>query len=386
MAHMLVPGQNCFLPEGHFEIKVIAGAPADFSVFRLYADARILKDGDFIFYGQPVADDLSIELVQEKDSAIFRIAPERLRCEKISFCASSDFPAIAGLKSLALKIRQNGTTFAICNVDVKEREEAALIIGEMYRRDAAWKFRFVCQGFSGGLKILAEHFGVEILEKETAPQTPPRPQPPAKAVNLDKIVLTKAEPKVDLGKHDLHGGIYKVNLNWHQKEPNRASGTLARLFNRHKGIDLDLGAYVRLKNGKQTIVQALGNRFGNLNQFPYVKLLGDDRTGEMATGEWIYINGDKIDDIAEIIIFTFIYSGVPNWSSTDGIARLEIPGQPEIETMLAGYDNTMTMCAIARIENAGSNLRVERLDRYFTGHVQMDHAFNWGFRWTAGKK
>ena len=117
-----------------------------------------------------------------------------------------------------------------------------------------------------------------------------------------------------------------------------------------------------------------------------MKLLGDDRTGSQQDGEWICINGDRIDELAEVLIFTFIYSGVPNWQTTDAVVRLEIAGQPEIETRLSEGDNRLPMCAIARIINNGGQLRIERLDRYFRDHRDMDQAFGWGFRWKAGSK
>ena len=44
------------------------------------------------------------------------------------------------------------------------------------------------------------------------------------------------------------------------------------------------------------------------------------------------------------------------------------------------------MCAIARLINDGGSIRVERINRYFPGHREMDQAFGWGFRWTAGSQ
>ena len=87
-----------------------------------------------------------------------------------------------------------------------------------------------------------------------------------------------------------------------------------------------------------------------------------------------------------MLIFTFIYSGIPNWQATDAAVRLEISGQPEIETRLSEGSNALPMCAVARLRNTGSELRIERLDRYFSGHRDMDKAFGWGFSWKAGSK
>jgi predicted type IV restriction endonuclease len=42
------------------------------------------------------------------------------------------------------------------------QNETALMLGEIYRRYQGWKFRAMGQGFVGGLRSLAEHFGVKV--------------------------------------------------------------------------------------------------------------------------------------------------------------------------------------------------------------------------------
>lgn len=371
----LVPGQNCPLPEGPISLSITAGAPADFSAFRLYGDGKTGADEDFIFYGQTSCANGSVTLSQEGQRAKFEVDPSLLpvNVQKVAFAITSDFSSIAALNPIRLVIAQNSKTIASCDIDTIGRNEAALILGEIYKRDSHWKFRFISQGFTGGLKPLAEMYGVEIAEDE--------PQP--SKVNLSKVVLTKSNPRIDLAKKEIKGGTYKINLNWHRGQK-RGLGGLFGLGS--KGIDLDLGAYVRDKNGRQTIIQALGGNFGNLMHFPYVQLMGDDRTGDQSDGEWLFINGDHIDELEEIIVYAFIYEGAPNWSATDGVVRLQIANQPEIETALTGTDNSLPMCAIARMVNNKGHLAVERLDRYFSGHPSMDHAFGWGFNWTKGRK
>lgn len=380
MSQHLVPGQNCALPDGPLSVVVKAGAAADFSAFRLFPDGKTRKDEDFIFYGQKTNDDRTIELAHDAASGTFHVDTARLHADvaRIAFAVTSDFPTVAGLRSLELEILQESASLLTCRVDTAGHDEAALILGELYRRNGQWKFRFVAQGFRGGLRPLAEHYGVDIADDG-------EPAAPAPTVNLSKVVLTKTAPRIDLNKHSVGKDIFRVNLNWNQS-PRSGTGGFSRIFQRNNGIDLDLAAYIRLRNGEQTIIQALGGRFGALDRPPYVKLLGDDRTGRQQDGEWIHINGDRLDELAEVLIFTFIYSGVPNWQATDAVVRLHIAGQPEIETRLSEGNDSLPMCAIARIVNNGGQLRIERLDRYFRDHRDMDHAFGWGFRWKAGSK
>lgn len=410
MTQTLVPGQNCPVPASLLSVSIRAGAAADFSAFRLFAGGKTRRDEDFVFYGQKRNDDGSISLSHDACSGVFSVDLTRLApdVEKVALAVTSDFPTVARLSSLTLEVAQGAECLLRCSVEVARHDEAALILGEFYRRNGQWKFRFVAQGFRGGLKPLAEFYGVDVADDAPPPApspVPPRPSPsgpaqsgpvpprpapsgasaPSRAVNLGKIVLTKASPRIDLTKHNLAGGLYRVNLNWNRAFTSRPSG-LAGLFNLNRGIDLDLAAYVRLKNGEHTIVQALGEQFGSLDQPPFVKLMGDDRTGSQAEGEWIHINGDRIDDLAEVIIFTFIYAGAPNWNATDAVVRVDIPGQAKIETRLSDGNEPLPMCAIARIINSGGKLSIERLERYFHGHEEMDRFFGWGFRWRAGWK
>lgn len=374
----LAPGQNIPIETAPCQVHIKSGATADFSAFMLYENGKTRADGDFIFYGQTANPDGAVRLSGNPAEAIFAINLSKLAqdVKKIVLAVTPESAAIAQLGSLELMLNQNGEKILGCAVELRERKEAALILGEIYRYGSGWKFRFIDQGYNSGLKPLAESFGVEISED----QTQPRPK-----VNLAKITLTKEKPAVDLTKHDLETGIYRVNLNW-RKIPGRKGGRLGRLFNRSAGVDLDLAAYVRLANGEQTIVQALGNTFGSLDAPPYVKLLGDDRTGQAAQGEWLEINGSKLDEIREIIIYTFIYEGVPSWAETDATVRVEFSGLPEIETTLTEGNNAKPMCAIARIINEGGKLRIERLNRYYSGHAAMDRDFGWGFAWKRGSK
>ncbi len=134
-------------------------------------------------------------------------------------------------------------------------------------------------------------------------------------------------------KRDDFGEI-RVNLNWHRGGGAPAKGFLQGIFNSNKGIDLDLGAFVALNDGSRGVIQALGNNFGSYHSEPYVQLQGDDRTGDVSDGEWMHINGREWKHVKEVLIFAFIYEGVPSWGSTDGIVTINVPGQAPIETQM----------------------------------------------------
>lgn len=385
MSITLSPGANAALPATPLELRLDSPQPLDLAAYRLDAGGRVRGDDDMIFYGQPVCADGSVRFAAGRFQLDLARQPAEITTIALAFAGERP---VAELSPLRLSLWANGAEIISGPLDLAGRPEKALILGECYRRGDGWKFRLIGQGFNGGLKPLSEHFGVEVAD---APSTPPSAgvevadAPPAPApINLSKITLDKARPRVSLSKQQQSFGRLAVNLNWNPA-PAGGSGFLGGLFGKSSAIDLDLGAFIRFRDGQQDCVQALGKRFGSLERAPYVRLRGDDRSGAVAEGEWLDINGDRWDEIAEILVYAFIYEGAPNWAATDGVVTLHVQGQ-EIVSRLSEGDNRRNMCAIARLLNDKGQLAVERVNRYFSGHQEMDRALGWGFNWTSGRK
>jgi len=390
----LIAGGNTPVPATRLQIRVSTGGSADVSAFRLYADGKVQGDSDMVFYGQTRSDDGTITFTSDTAGALFDIDLPVLAAsvQKIAFTVTCENPGqtVSALAPLKIQVEQNQDVLVQATVDADGRSEAALIMGELYRRNQDWKFRFVSQGFNGGLKPLAEHFGVDVADEEAAPPAPApgsastpdaaAATPPASPVNLSKVSLTKEKPKVSLAKREDFGEI-RINLNWNKKPEKK--GFLGGLMSGN--IDLDLGAFIETQDGQKGVIQALGGSFGSFTSPPFVLLKGDDRTGASVDGEWLHINGGHWNTIREVLIYAFIYEGVPNWSGTDGVATVHIPGQLPIETRLTD-GTSANLCAIARIYNNNGAIEIERINRFFKGQKELDEAFDWGFRWSRGSK
>ena len=141
-----------------------------------------------------------------------------------------------------------------------------------------------------------------------------------------------------------------------------------------------------MKNGEIGAIQALGNLFGSLNYPPYIELDGDDRTGSVSVGETIRVNGNHVNEIRRILIYTFIYSGAANWAEARGVVTVRCPDNPELIVRMDDYGSNLRTCAIALLENVGGTLSVEKVVSFFRDSKEMDDAFNWGLRWTVGRK
>lgn len=196
------------------------------------------------------------------------------------------------------------------------------------------------------------------------------------------ISLEKGK-KVNLQKNTSTGlGEILVNLNWNSRQVSRGFfGT------KTVNVDLDLGCLYELKDGRKGTVQALGNAFGRLNDAPFIALDGDDRTGEVTTGENLRINGNRIADIKRILVYTFIYEGAANWQQADATVTIKYPGAEDMIVKMDSFNSTDRMCGLVLFENNNDEtFSVEKIVRFFPGHRLLDEAFHWGLRWTAGRK
>ena len=385
-------GANAPLPDGPFTLDVTLPGEAsiDVTALVLYPGGKVRGDGDMCFFNQPNVANGALVLTTGSGRASFACDLQRLPAdaEKVVVTAALENGTFGAIG--ALRIAVSGGPFM--TVETSGRSEAALILCELYRRNGQWKVRNVSQGFNGGLRALAEHFGIEIAASAPsptptpppsparAPSPPPSASPSAAPVDLSKVSLTKAQSTVSLKKDDGRFGKIRVNLDWNQKKTGGLFGMGKR------GIDLDLGAFIESARGDVTAVQALGNTFGRYDTFPHTRLLADDRTGATTGGEWMEIDGDAWRNIHRILIYAFIYEGVANWRETDGVVRVIVPGQPEVEVRMNEYGASEGMCAVALLENDGGQIRVSREVRFFQGHSMMDDAYGWGMQWRAGRK
>ncbi|MEB1180991.1 TerD family protein [Xanthomonas campestris pv. campestris] len=387
-------GQNIALEGDRLDAQVtIAGVPSgmdlDLSAFVLNAQGQVIDDSAFVFYGQPSFQAGAVMLDAAARRVSVQLSALPAAVERVAVAITIDqgmrrAQRFAQLQQLTLEVASGGQacTFGPPLVGMAE---TALILAEFYRRNGQWKLRAVGQGFTGGLGPLAKHFGVDVADDPDAttaapasvpPPVPvaPPPLPPPPSVNLSKIVLEKSKP-VALEKASGKFGEIVVNLRW-----SRGGGLFSR------AIDLDLGAMVEMQDGDKTVIQALGGNFGSLAQMPYVKLMGDDRSGSSGQGEFLHLNGDEWSRIKRVLIFAFIYEGTPNWSSANGVVTIRTPGQPELEARLDSPNNRDGMCAIAMLENSNGTLRATKQVDYFTGHDTMDLRFGFGFEWRAARK
>lgn len=392
---VLIQGANAPVPIGELTVTVhyspISNADIDISAFQLTSSGKVRGDHDMCFYGQQSISDGALCLAESAPGrVVFKLNLKGIDAalEKIALTATiyENRATFAACSSLRLTVLGAAGGEALdAPIITSTMQETALILGEFYRRNGEWKFRLVAQGFAGGLAPLAKNFGVDIAADAAPTPVPPPPPPPPAApkISLSKVTLDKNTPTISLEKKTDFGEI-KINLNWSRQSKSASGGFFG--FGKPKAIDLDLGCLFELQDGTKSVIQSLGNCFGDYHNFPFIELMGDDRTGAAVDGEWLRINGAHWKEIKRIVVFAYIYEGAPNWQATDGIVTLFVPGQPPIEVRMNEEGGQYGMCAVALLENINGAVNVRREVRFFEGHLEVDQAYRWGMRWKTGSK
>ncbi|MEC4019456.1 TerD family protein [Streptomyces sp. H27-D2] len=182
--HTLVKGANvalAALSENSDSVVISLGwsspggdGDADVSVLLLDKSQKVRSNADFFFYNNPAAADGSVQLLGQSPSESG--SEDRIQCdltaipadvERIVIAASrhqrAEFGQLENLRiSLADRVGEVILDFPIPGAG----PESAFVFGELYRRNAEWKFRAVGQGYDTGLAGLATDFGIGIDEDD----------------------------------------------------------------------------------------------------------------------------------------------------------------------------------------------------------------------------
>ncbi|MGW0613628.1 TerD family protein [Streptomyces sp. NPDC002788] len=415
----MLKGSNTPVPTAVLRVELgrrsAAGAPDTDASALLLVSGKVRSDADFVFYNQPAHSSGAVRHEGKRTTGgrvtetllvdLTRVEPV---IETVVLVASSDGGAFGQLPDLYIEVREAAQGTPVARFDNPgATTETAFVLGEFYRRQGAWKFRAVGQGYSSGLEGLATDYGITVDEPQqptppaaapapsvtTQPAATPPPAAPPAPVRLTKVTLTKASPSVSLTKQGGTSGALHVNLNWEvRKQFSGWSSKFGRPSAAHADLDLDLCALYELTDGSKGVVQALGNSFGALHRPPYIHLDGDDRTGAVAAGENLTVNLDHRHLFRRVLVFVTVYEGARSFADLNATVTLRPQHGAPIEFSLDECTVPSLVCALALITNTGGDLVVQREARYLvpergvSPQRTVDHAYGWGMNWTPGRK
>jgi stress response protein SCP2 len=188
MTQRMVKGSNVPL-DAHGVRAVLRWTPGpaapdvDASVLLVGPDGRVRSDADFVFYNEPrhpsgLARHLPKKRVPDglTDTVEVDLAELDASVDRVVLAASCDGGPFRLVPDLSLSLYDTtgpGHDTALVTFDVvpDTGQETALIVGEVYRRDAGWKFRALGQGYTTGLVGLATAFGIAVDDADDADDT-----------------------------------------------------------------------------------------------------------------------------------------------------------------------------------------------------------------------
>ena len=171
---ILVKGQNISLPDDVTELDVIVSwvdheRDLDASALLVTSAGRVRSDADFVFYNQPESEDATVRYLGSsrtdegrRERVAVHLDSIAAEVDKVVIAGSSDELPLGDFGKLSLQVRDQSGSVLGEFLTADATSERALVFGEVYRRNGAWKLRAVGQGWVSGLGGLARDFGVEV--------------------------------------------------------------------------------------------------------------------------------------------------------------------------------------------------------------------------------
>lgn len=175
-----VPGLKKIVVGLGWSARTTAGAAFDLdaNAFMVKEDGKVRSDADFIFYNQPKSACGSVESMGDNrtgdgdgDDEQVKINLElipadvnKVICTVTIHEAPGNGQNFGMVNNAYIRIVDEVTGNEIARYDLSEDAsvETAMVFGEVYRNNGEWKFKAVGQGYQGGIKVLAESFGVHV--------------------------------------------------------------------------------------------------------------------------------------------------------------------------------------------------------------------------------
>ncbi|MEU6942143.1 TerD family protein, partial [Streptomyces rubiginosohelvolus] len=185
-------GTNVPVPAGTVRVELgwrsAAGTPDVDGSALLLVSGKVRNDADFVFYNQPAHSSGAVRHEGKRtagdavtDTLFVDLGRVEPAIERIVVAGSADGGSFGRVSGLYVRVVDAANGAELARFDPTDATvETAFILGELYRRQGAWKFRAVGQGYSTGLEGLATDFGISVDEpQQAAPVAPPAPASPA---------------------------------------------------------------------------------------------------------------------------------------------------------------------------------------------------------------
>ena len=174
------PGLTAVLVGLGWDARTTSGQDFDLdaSALMIGTSGKILSDSHFVFFNNLTSPDGSVEHTGdnltgegEGDDEAIKVNLEAVpaEVEKIVitvsiYDAEARQQSFGQVRNAFIRVVNQADDREITRYDLSEdaSTETAMIFGELYRNQSEWKFRAVGQGYSTGLRGIAQDFGVNV--------------------------------------------------------------------------------------------------------------------------------------------------------------------------------------------------------------------------------
>jgi tellurium resistance protein TerD len=163
-----------------WDVRTTTGVDFDLDASALLcgADGKVLDDQHFIFFNNLKSPGGAVEHTGDNltgvgegdDEAInVNLATLQPAVEKVVFPVSiydaqSRGQSFGQVVNAFIRVVDRATNAELARYDLTEdaSTETAMVFGELYRHGGEWKFRAIGQGYSSGLRGIAQDYGVNV--------------------------------------------------------------------------------------------------------------------------------------------------------------------------------------------------------------------------------
>ncbi|WP_181766530.1 TerD family protein [Streptomyces albidus (ex Kaewkla and Franco 2022)] len=139
----------------------------DIVAFSLDEDEQVICDEDFVFYGSPQSPNGAVRLSTDAPTGqaiTLDVASTPPTTSRVVIAAAIDGdPTFGDVGAIEITAAPGATALSLAEATLDAATtERTLLLAELYRRGATWRFRAVGQGYDFGLDTLARSYGVDI--------------------------------------------------------------------------------------------------------------------------------------------------------------------------------------------------------------------------------
>jgi Uncharacterized proteins involved in stress response, homologs of TerZ and putative cAMP-binding protein CABP1 len=150
----------------------------DAAAFMLNSEGKVIEDKNFVFYNNPQSPEGSVVHTGDNRTGVGDGDDEQIKVDlgivpssisKISFGitiheAKERNQNFGQVSNAYVRVLNEATGEEIIRYDLGEdfSIETAIVVGELYRNNAEWKFNAIGSGYQNGLAGLCKDFGLDV--------------------------------------------------------------------------------------------------------------------------------------------------------------------------------------------------------------------------------